>query len=190
VSAPGPIDRAVRALGRDQLVVYPTDTLLGLGARADRPDAVGRLVALKGRPPTSPLSFMVGSYEALEPWAELTETARAAVRTLLPGPYTLLVPASPTARRRLAPEVLGGRGTVGIRIPDHPVARALARRAGPVVSTSANLHGSPPVATVGEARRGFGAAVVVYLPARPAPTGRPSSIVDLTGERPTVHRRG
>ncbi|MCI4357545.1 MAG: threonylcarbamoyl-AMP synthase [Thermoplasmata archaeon] len=184
-----PLDRAVRALEQGELIVYPTDTLIGLGARADRASAVRRLIRAKGRSPSQPLSFAVSSYEELEPWAALGEGARTEIRRRLPGPFTLLLRASPNARSHLAPAMLGDGGTVGVRIPDHPVARELARRAGPIVSTSANPHGAPSARTLTEARSYFGASVSVYLAARPAPSGRPSEILDLTGSvRSTVRR--
>lgn len=179
-----PLDAAVRALNAGELVVYPTDTLLGLGARALDPGAVSKLIEAKGRAPTQPLSVAVGSYEEAEPWTQLSPARRAELRDRLPGPYTLLIPSSVLARRELAPAVLGPEGTLGLRIPDHPIARALAARCGPIVSTSANRHGEPPARTPAEARDAFGDRVQVYLPARPPPSGRPSELIDLTGARP------
>lgn len=186
---PGGLSKAVAALALGELVVYPTDTLLGLGARADRPDAIDRLITAKGRPPSQAISFAVSSYEEIERWAELTEGRRAHARRLLPGPYTLLLPASARAVRTLAPALLGRNGTIGVRIPDHPVARELLRRAGPVTATSANRHGRPPARTVSEARREFGGLVREYLPARPRPSGIPSRLVDLTGAEPRLLSR-
>ncbi|HYA58449.1 MAG TPA: L-threonylcarbamoyladenylate synthase [Thermoplasmata archaeon] len=174
---------AARAMAAGALVVYPTDTLLGLGAKAtDRP-AVERLLAAKGRPPRQPLSVAVSSFEELEPLADLSPAGRRFVRAHLPGPFTILARPSSWARRSLAPAVAGGR-TVGLRVPDHPVARELARRVGPVIATSANRHGSPPARTVADARAVFGGAVSVYLSGRPPPSGRPSELVDLTGRVP------
>jgi L-threonylcarbamoyladenylate synthase len=69
-------------------------------------------------------------------------------------------------------------------VPDHPVARELARRCGPIVATSANRHGTPPARTVAEARRAFGSDVSIYLTGGPAPAGRPSDLVDLSGGGP------
>ncbi|MFY9716700.1 MAG: L-threonylcarbamoyladenylate synthase [Thermoplasmata archaeon] len=177
------LDRAARALAAGALVVFPTDTLLGLGARASDPVAVEGLLRAKARPGTQPLSAAVSSLEEMESFGRLSRSARQFVRRHLPGPFTLLVPPSAVARRRLAPAVAGGR-TIGLRLPDHPVARELARRVGPIVATSANRHGDPPARTLAEARRAFGRSVRVYLAAQPVPSGRPSEIVDLTGRRP------
>ncbi|MGA9840062.1 MAG: L-threonylcarbamoyladenylate synthase, partial [Thermoplasmata archaeon] len=185
-----PLTDAVRALALGRLVLYPTDTLLGLGARATDADAIGRLVAAKGRPPGMPLSVAVSSTEELEALAVLSPMGRRYVRTHLPGPYTLLARPTPLAQRTLAPEVAGPHGTIGLRVPDHPVARELARRAGPLSATSANRHGSPPCRTLADARRTFGNSVAVYLAAAPRPSGRPSELVDLTRAAPHRVARG
>jgi len=181
--------RASRALAAGKLVVYPTDTLLGLGVRASDPAAVAHLDEVKQRAPGQPLSIAVSSTEEVEPWADLTPTARRWMRRHLPGPYTVLLRPSAHARATLAASIVPDGGAIAVRVPDHPVARALARRAGPVVATSANRHGSPPARTVAAARRAFGSAVAVYLAAEPAPAGRPSTFVDLQGSEPTVRAR-
>jgi L-threonylcarbamoyladenylate synthase len=181
---------AVRALRAGWLVVYPTDTLLGVGARADDPTALARLAEAKGRPSGLPVSVTVSSTEEVEALAELASAGRRFVRTHLPGPYTVLVEGSPLARRTLAPPVRGPSGTVGLRVPDHPLARELARRAGPITATSANRHGRPPARTVRDARRAFGDEVAVYLSGTPRPSGRPSQLVDLTHAAPRAVDRG
>lgn len=175
---------AVRALRAGRLVVYPTDTLLGVGARASDPTAVARLAEAKARPTRLPVSVTVSSTEEVEALAELSPAGRRFVRTHLPGPYTVLVAGSPLARRTLAPLARGPAGTIGLRVPDHLLARELARQAGPITATSANRHGHPPARTVREARRTFGEAVAVYLSGAPRPSGRPSQLVDLTRGAP------
>ncbi|MGD0249306.1 MAG: L-threonylcarbamoyladenylate synthase, partial [Thermoplasmata archaeon] len=146
--------------------------------------AVGRLEAAKGRPSGQPISVAVSSVPEVEALAELSGPARRFLRGHLPGPYTVLVRPSPLARRTLAPRVFAENGTVGLRVPDHPVARELARRAGPLTATSANFHGAPPCRTVPEARRVFADRVEVYLGSDPPGSGRPSTLVDLTREEP------
>lgn len=180
------VDDAVRALARGGLVVYPTDTLYGLGARAEAAAAVRRLATVKDRPGGLPLSIAVSSLEEIEPWADLDPARRSFARRALPGPYTLLLPASARARRRFAPGIVGPDGTLGVRVPDHPVARELARRVGPMTATSANRHGEPPATSVRAARGALGASVDCYLDAPPRPSGRPSWIADLRGAEPRV----
>jgi L-threonylcarbamoyladenylate synthase len=177
-----------RALLAGRLVVHPTDTLYALAARALDRGAVARLVHAKGRAEGRRLSVAVSSVEELERWARLGRPARKFVRDELPGPYTVLARPSVEARRALAPEVAAGP-TIGLRVPDHPLARELARRAGPIVATSANASGGRPARTVPEARRAFGRAVAAYLDDPPTPSGIPSTLVDLRGERPRQVRR-
>ncbi len=183
-----PAERGGRALLAGGLVVHPTDTLLALAARALDPAAVRRLVDVKGRSPHRPLSVAVSSREELERWGRLGPSGRRFVRRALPGPYTVLVRPTAEARRTLAPEV-GGQPRIGLRVPAHPLALELARRAGPLVATSANRTGEPPARSMAAARRALGTAVALYVDAPPRPSGVPSTLVDLTGPRPrTVPR--
>ena len=182
---------AVRALRHGELVVYPTDTLLGLGALARHRRAVERLLAAKGRSASQPISVCVSSTEEVERYALLSPPGRRFLRRHLPGPFTVLLPPSPLARRSFAPGV-GGLATIGFRVPDHPVARELARQAGPITATSANRHGAPSARTPAEARRALGRAASVYLSLGPNGSGSPSTLVDLTGPAPRelVRRSG
>jgi L-threonylcarbamoyladenylate synthase len=179
---PTAVDRAVRALRGGGLIVYPTDTLYGLGASAVNPEAVRRLTDAKARPDGMPISVAVSSHEEVEPWVDWGPGARALARRVLPGPYTLLVPSSRAGRRELAPGILGPDGSLGVRIPAHPVARTLARRVGPITCTSANRHGLPPGPRLRDARAQLGSRVDVYLDMRPPPSGRPSTVIDLRGD--------
>lgn len=183
-----PIQRAVRALRDGAIVGYPTDTLYGLAVPATNIAAVQALVQAKGRATGQPISVAFSSFEELERYAELSEEGRSFARTHLPGPFTLLAPPSERARRQFAPSIVGG-AAIGMRIPDHPLARALAQHAGPITATSANRHGAPPARTASEARRIFGMEVAVYLPSVPAPSGAPSTLVDLTRESPSIRER-
>jgi len=177
------LSNAVKALRRGGLVVYPTDTLLGLGALASDRRAVRKLIAAKGRSPAQPISVCVSSTEEVERYALVSSMARRFLRRHLPGPFTVLLLPSPEACRRFAPSV-GGGYTIGFRVPAHPVARELARTAGPITATSANRHGAATARTVAEARHAFGEAVSVYLPALPPGSGEPSTVVDLIGPEP------
>ncbi len=177
-----------RALLEGELVVHPTDTLYALAARARDRSAVARLVATKGRAEGRRLSVAVSSVPELDRWARLSRAGRRFARLHLPGPYTLLLPPSREARRALAPEVAGGP-TIGLRVPAHPLALELARRAGPIVATSANRSGERPARSLAAARRLFGDAVRCYLDAPPGPTGVPSRLIDLSTGRVRARRR-
>jgi len=182
-------ETGVRALLAGDLIVHPTDTLYALAARALDRRAVARLVAAKGREARRPMSVAVSSVEELDRWATMNPPARRFARDRLPGAYTVLLPPSREARSRLAPEV-AACPTIGLRVPDHPLALELARRAGPTVATSANRSGAPSPRTLADCRRALGRSVAVYLAGPPEPSGVASTVVDLTGARPrTVPRR-
>jgi L-threonylcarbamoyladenylate synthase len=184
------LNDALRALAAGRIVAYPTDTLLGLGVRASDDRAIERLRAAKGRPDGMPVSVAVSSTEEAEALLDLGPSARRFVRTHLPGPYTVLARPTRAGRAAAARSAIGPGGYLGVRVPDHPLARELARLAGPITSTSANRHGAPSCRTLDEARRAFGDEIAVYLAGEPAPSGRPSTIVDLSGVSPrTVARR-
>jgi L-threonylcarbamoyladenylate synthase len=178
-----PAEVGARALRAGGLVVHPTDTLYALAAQARDRAAVARLLRAKGRAPGRPLSVAVSSLEELERWGRLSAPARRFVRDELPGPFTILVRPSAEARARLAPAVAAG-SRIGLRVPAHPLARELARRAGPLVATSANRSGETPAKDLSEARRAFGPSVAAYLSAPPRPSGVPSTLVDLVGRSP------
>lgn len=181
-----PLDAAVLSLKQGGVILYPTDTLMGLGASATRRIAVSRLFRLKARPERMPVSILFSSTEEIEPFVRISPKTRAEVRRLLPGPFTVILEASEHARKVLAPGCISREGGLGVRVSDHLVARELARRAGPITTTSANLHGGPPVRSLAQARRIFRNAVSVYLEPLPSPAGVPSTLVDLRGPRPVV----
>jgi L-threonylcarbamoyladenylate synthase len=181
------VTRAVAALRRGELVVLPTDTVYGIAADAFSPPAVDRLLAAKGRGRDMPVPVLVGSWRGLDGLAEhVTPTMRSLVEAFWPGPLTMIVTAAPS----LAWDLGETRGTVAVRMPLHPVALAVLEETGPLAVSSANRTGQPPAADAEQAHEQLGTAVSVYLEAGPAGDGRPSTILDLTGEVPQVRRAG
>ena len=179
--------QAVAALQRGELVVLPTDTVYGVAADAFSPAAVERLLAAKGRGRDMPVPVLVGDPRGLHGLAaDVTEQMQALVDAHWPGPLTLIVPAAPS----LAWDLGETRGTVAVRMPQHPVALDVLSSTGPLAVSSANRTGHPPPVTADEAERQLGAAVAVYLEAGSSGDAVASTIVDLTGERPTVRRAG
>lgn len=165
---------------RGGLVVFPTETVYGLGANADDLVAVERLYQAKGRPETKPLTVHLARAELVAGMAlEWTPLAAALSRRFWPGPVTLVVPR------------LEG-GTVGLRVPRHPVAEALLAAAQvPVVAPSANRSGSPPPRTADEVVAAILNGQVDYLlDAGPTPIGEASTVVDCTGASARILRRG
>jgi len=168
------------------LVVYPTDTSYGLGASALDRGAVERVYRVKRRPPTKPIHVVVSDLGMVERYAHVGVGARRLAGRFWPGPLTLVL-----RKREGLSDALSPGGTVGFRVPDHPVALALVRRAGvPITATSANLTGRPDPYTVEEVLGYFGGAVDLYLDAGRLPRRSPSTVVDLTRHPPRVLREG
>lgn len=183
------IEAAIEAVRSGELVVMPTDTVYGLGADAFTPFAVSALLNAKGRDRQAPPPVLVGSRHTLDGLVySLPQTARDLVEAFWPGALTIVVEHAPSLQWDLGET----GGTVAVRMPSHPVALEVLRETGPMAVSSANKTGLPPAPTAEDAREQLGYAVRVYLEAGPCPEGAgvPSSIVDLTGERPRVLRAG
>lgn len=182
------IERAVRVLRSGGLVAFPTETVYGLGADAGDEAAVSRIFAAKGRPPGHPLIVHLSSDKRLNEWTvDVPDTARLLARRFWPGPLTLILRRSP----RVADAVTGGRPTVGIRVPDHPVALELLDAfGGGIAAPSANRFGSVSPTTAEHVRLELGDAVDVVLDGGPCRVGVESTILDLTGDEPAILRPG
>jgi L-threonylcarbamoyladenylate synthase len=182
------IDRAASVLRDGGLVAFPTETVYGLGADAGRADAVAKVFAAKDRPPSHPLIVHLSSVGQLDEWAlDVPGEARVLADAFWPGPLTLLLEKS----SRVADEVTGGRPTVGLRVPDHPVALDLLRAfGGGVAAPSANRFGRVSPTTAIDVRHELGDLVDVVLDGGPCRIGVESTILDLTGDEPEVLRPG
>jgi len=169
------------------IAVYPTETFYGLGAVATASEALERLVASKLRPPGKALPLIACDRDmAFSLWKSVPEEAIALARRFWPGPLTLVLEAAPG----LLPEVTG-EGTVGVRVPGSAVARELSRRCrAPLVSTSANLSGGPPVARVEDLDPALLARVDAVLDGGPVAGGLPSTVVEVRAGRLRLLRAG
>jgi tRNA threonylcarbamoyl adenosine modification protein (Sua5/YciO/YrdC/YwlC family) len=181
------VSAASAALRRGALVVLPTDTVYGVAADAFNPAAVDALLTAKGRGRDMPVPVLVSARPMLEAVVEgLTEAGQALVEEFWPGALTLVV----RHTTHLAWDLGETRGTVAVRMPDHPIALDLIGRTGPLAVSSANRTGHPPATTMLDARLQLGAAVDVYLDGGACADATPSSIVDLTGPAPVLLRAG
>lgn len=169
------LTRAAQLIRAGGVVAFPTDTVYGLGAAADDEVATKRVFRIKGRPVGLPLILMVAAESQLEGFVHIDSRTEAYIRRWWPGPLTLILHAT-------------GGGTLGVRIPKHKVALDLLRAAGPLLTTSANLHGKEPAMTAEEAGELPGLAAV--LDGGKAPGGTASTVLDLTGPEPHVLREG
>jgi L-threonylcarbamoyladenylate synthase len=183
------IARAVGALERGELVAFPTETVYGLGADASNPGAVRRLYAAKERPADHPVIVHVARAAQLDALAhDVSDVARALADACWPGPLTLVVTRN---AKHVAPEVTGHRATVGLRMPDHPLALALLDAfGGGIAAPSANRFGKVSPTTAAHVRADLGSDVAVVLDGGPCRVGIESTIVDVTGPEPAILRLG
>jgi L-threonylcarbamoyladenylate synthase len=181
------IAAAVEAVKSGELVVLPTDTVYGIGADAFTPHAVTALLNAKGRGRHMPPPVLVGSRHTLDGLVySLPKAARELADAFWPGALTIIVEHSPS----LQWDIGDTDGTVGVRMPLHPVALEVLREVGPMAVSSANKTGQPAATTAEEAREQLEYAVRIYLEAGPAPDPVPSTIVDVTGDVPRILRAG
>ncbi|MGI0148796.1 MAG: L-threonylcarbamoyladenylate synthase, partial [Thermoplasmata archaeon] len=180
------LDRIREVLASGGLLVYPTDTAYGIGADPFQEQAVDRLYDLKGRPRDQPVSMAVADIPEIFRFGERTPIGEAFCAKNLPGPYTVVLRATPQAPR----PIVSKDGRIALRIPAHPIPRLLAKARGPITATSANLHGLPSPETCEEARLQLGDRVDLYLDGGMTPLGGESTVVELTGARAKILRRG
>jgi tRNA threonylcarbamoyl adenosine modification protein (Sua5/YciO/YrdC/YwlC family) len=181
------LDEAVNTVSRGGLVVLPTDTVYGIGADAFDADAVAALLAAKGRGRQMPPPVLVPDTRTLDGLAtEVPDGARRLVEAFWPGGFTIILRAQPSLQWDLGET----RGTVALRMPDHPAALALLRRTGPMAVSSANRTGQPSALDAASAREQLGDSVAVYLDGGTAPGGVASTIVDATVSPFRVVREG
>jgi L-threonylcarbamoyladenylate synthase len=183
------VDDAVRVLRSGGLVAFPTETVYGLGADAANADALARLYAVKRRPIDHPVIVHIGADTELDHYAsEIRDAARALAAEFWPGPLTLVVRKRPD---RIADAATGGRNTVGLRVPSHPLALALlAEFGGGLAAPSANRFGRVSPTTAAHVHADLGADVDLILDGGPCTVGVESTIVDVTGSEPAILRVG
>ena len=184
----GEIDHAVAALRSGRPVILPTDTVYGLCANPYSEDPVRRAYKLKGRDPHQPSALLASDVDMLlECLPELRSRIGPVLRSLLPGPFTLVVP-NPARRY---PWLTGSNPVaIGVRVPDLPApADAVLARVGAVMATSANRHGGPDPASLEEVPPELLAGCAAAIDAGELP-GIPSTVIDLTGDEPELLREG
>jgi L-threonylcarbamoyladenylate synthase len=171
---PRAIDAAAEALARGEIVGLPTETVYGL-AVLPQEGPVGALVRAKDRPPDKGIALLVDGLDQVAGLVELPPAAHRLAGRFWPGALTLVLPLLPDV---VLPDVVtGGRGTLGIRLPDHAVPRSLARRLGPLAVSSANRSGEPDATSPNELLAAVGPAVAVVIDDGPVRGGVPSTVV-------------
>jgi L-threonylcarbamoyladenylate synthase len=182
------IEAAARLLRAGHLVAFPTETVYGLGANALDPEAVARIYAVKGRPPTSPLIVHVSSIDMAQSlvtrWSAIADQL---AHRFWPGPLTLVL-----EKQKTIPSIVtAGLSTVGLRVPAHPVALELIRAAGvPLAAPSANRFTQLSPTTADHVRRSLGSDVDLILDGGPCEVGIESTVLSLAGSHPVLLRPG
>jgi L-threonylcarbamoyladenylate synthase len=188
-ATPEAIAEAATALRSGALVAFPTETVYGLGADATNGRAIAALYAAKGRPSFNPLISHVAQMEAVAALARVTSVAERLAAAFWPGPLTLVLMKHPDCP--VAELATAGLDTIAVRIPAHPVARALLRAAGlPIAAPSANRSGHVSPTTAAHVQADVGDRVAMILDGGPAPLGLESTVIDATGAEPVVLRLG
>lgn len=171
------------------MIVYPTDTLYGLGADAFSDEAVANVCAIKGRDERKPIHCVVADLAMAQRFAEVNDAARHLAKRFLPGPLTLVLKKNPNADSGIARTI----GTIGIRIPNNGFCLALAKQFGPYTATSANLAGAENLRDVHAILRQLGAhagTIDLVVDAGELPERKPSTVVDVSSGEVKILREG
>ena len=183
------IAEAAALLRAGALVAFPTETVYGLGADAADDRAVAAIYAAKGRPSFNPLIVHVAEAGQLDGEVVWNAAARRLARRFWPGPLTLVLPRRPESR--LSPLCSAGLDSLAVRMPAHPLARALLQAAGrPLAAPSANRSGRVSPTTAAHVRRELGGRAAMILDGGPCAIGLESSVLDLSGAQPRLLRAG
>ena len=181
------IARAAEVIRRGGLVVFPTETVYGIGGNGTDPAAATAIYRAKGRPSDNPLILHIAAPEDAEQYAKTNDTYYRLAAQFMPGPLTVILPKKDTVPNT----VTGGLDTVALRCPAHPVANALIRRAGVAIAApSANLSGKPSPTLASHVIDDLFGKVDVIIDGGAADVGLESTIISLAGRRPTLLRPG
>ena len=178
------LEQAADVIRDGGVIIYPTDTLYGFGVDAGNDAAVERLSSIKGR--QGPWSIAVADLEMLKRYADIPEIYISTVEDTLPGPVTLILPASDS---EISSSIISDHHSIGIRIPDHPFPISLIQQLGfPITSTSVNRTGMPALNDPRQIKREFDDEFNLLIDAGLLPKSKGSTIIDLTGKTMQIVR--
>lgn len=182
------LSAAIAALKSSAVIVFPTETLYGLGADALNPVAVEKVYRLKGRDPANPIPVLVANRNMLDRLvADVPPLAARLIDQFWPGPLTLVLP----ARKGIPRPLLNSSGGVGVRISSQSIASELVKELGrPLTATSANLSGMPPAHTVEEAKKYFAAKIEIFLDGGELTSKTGSTVAAVNGNKIKIIRAG
>ena len=178
------ISEAIDIMAKGGVILYPTDTVYGLGANIFNNDAVQRIYEIKKRDPSKPLSVLVQDTESLKLIADLNRNSREIVNKWLPGPFTFIL-----NKKKIVSPYVSASAKVGVRIPDYKIARALASLF-PITTTSANITNECTLSNPQEILRQIGDTVDLVIDVGDLNKAKPSTVIDLSSSKPTLVRNG
>ncbi len=180
------IEQAVAVFQRGGVVAFPTDTGYAMGCDLLNKKAVDKVLSAKQRDPKKPLSFICADLKELSQFAVVSDRAYRDMRRLLPGPYTFVLPAT----KRVPKLLISRRSSVGIRVPDHAVTKALVMALRhPVIGTSCATPDGQPLLSAADIQKAFGKRVDLILDCGPV-ASEPSTVIDFTTPEPVILRVG
>ena len=171
-------------MAKGGVILYPTDTVYGLGANIFNNDAVQRIYEIKKRDPSKPLSVLVQDTESLELIADLNRNSREIVNKWLPGPFTFIL-----NKKKIVSPYVSASAKVGVRIPDYKIARALASLF-PITTTSANITNECTLSNPQDILKQIGDTVDLVIDVGDLDKAKPSTVIDLSSSKPTLVRNG
>jgi L-threonylcarbamoyladenylate synthase len=180
------LSTTVDVLKKGGVIVFPTETLYGLGVDVTNEAAIDRLFELKGRPKNMPISIAVNEIEQILPFAEISVLASRIIQNCLPRPITILLNSKESVNQRLT----AGSKLIGFRFPENLITKKIIEQCGPITATSANLHGAPEPVTITQALEQFGDKVDVYIDSGSCKFKNPSTVIDTTGNTIKIIRHG
>ena len=184
--SPDAIQRALVVLNKGGLIAFPTDTVYGVGAPVFDGKAVESIYVAKDRPIEKAIPVLIADADDMDKVGmDIPDVARGIAARFFPGPLTCLIPKQPTL-----PSAVSATSTVGVRVPDHEVARALLRAAGPMAVTPANISGQPSPSTAEEVFAQLSGRIELIIDGGKTPGGVPSTVVDCTNNEIKILREG
>lgn len=182
-----PLKEVADAVLNGGVMIYPTDTIYGLGCDIFSKQAIARISQMKKRDPNKPFSFVCEDIGQISEFAFLSNWGYRLLKRTLPGPYTYILEAR---HSNIPKKMLGNRNSVGVRIPDHPICDKLIKLIGrPIVTTSVNLADDEPLTDLSRLPESFTNQIDIAIDIGPI-SSDPSTVIDLTGKEPVVVRQG
>ncbi len=178
------IGEAIEIMAGGGVILYPTDTVYGLGANIFNNDAVERIYEIKKRDQSKPLSVLVQNTESLELIADLNRSSREIINKWLPGPFTFIL-----NKKNMVSPYVSASSKVGVRIPDYKIARALASLF-PITTTSANLTNECTLSNPQDILKQIGNDIDLVIDVGDLGDAKPSTVIDLSSSKPTLVRNG